>query len=550
MSVAAELLSLPLDGLAEPARPLHLRGATSHRFLSDPDTRRSERRDELKVRALRTLRAADLPPHDHPAERCRYAAFAGQEPHELRGDRVVPRWHPASVTTGEYPVRCVLEPASEPKTCSRCWIEQKADALELCRSARAWRCEVDNYVAIRPMECRTRICPDAEASRANRIANVYAAAFEATAPGRRKVLVLTTTNVPDGELAGEIDAYQHLYIRRLRRNPLIRGGRCRNTRPGGAPFHRCPSAHEPLCTALVCAEACGRRRCDHRVVEGCGLERCRHRKRCATCRDAKRCVHRLHRRERNCPAFRHPVALRGGAYSIELTYNAFDRTWHVHAHVPCDSSFLDGEERAEAWRKATRGAGWITHLKEIADRERDRRGRSLADALKYVTKLRPIIDTRRPEVLLEFMLATRGRRLVNGFGTWRGVKVPERDETEEMIEVADPHNEFLMTKLERICPGGDHLAQWTPIGTVPRIETFFVGSKQTWRPSRTRREVAATLGVDPAFPGWPEIEDAMQQRTRTGRYSRLWRRRDPLPALALEPVTPAAPEDPQGRLFR
>jgi hypothetical protein len=266
--------------------------------------------------------------------------------------------------------------------------------------------------------CRSRACPYCERRRAARLLERFDAIIETVAAKDRSYLVTTIRSV--NRLADGWKLIDRTWSR-FRRRPLLRGGRCRWRARDGSPGHKC----------------------DHRrpgwLHPGC-------------------------RADRNCRRFRH-LPVRGGVVAHEVTYHhdgmwmtdkedreylhrcppeceGRARPWHPHLNVIMDAPFILQAEIADTWRALTcpdpvhqrRGycppecdlgspLVWIEQVKPGTSR----------DTIKYVTKSADLISGDEPWPMAEFLLASRGRRMVRGFGSFFGVSFDEEESTEEQV---------------------------------------------------------------------------------------------------------------------
>jgi hypothetical protein len=307
------------------------------------------------------------------------------------------------------------------------WLWGQALALGDCKHMRAFReAQCGQHVVI-PMSCQTRVCPDCSRARAERIVRAVGAILEQVDGRRRSFMTLTVRNTAD--LRDGFRALDRAFAA-LRGRPIFRGGRCRMRTRAGKPFHPCASTS---CTRW------GRGR---------------------------------HRADRNCPDFRHR-AVAGGARFDEVTFNLAARTWHPHAHLLLDAPYIDQHELADAWRAITctdphhRRAGWCpsecTAGSSVVDVRRVD-PRTVREAVKYPTKVALLIAGDDPTQLVEFLVATRGRRMMRGFGSFYGVELlnEELPEPETVVKrVASGEHDhagrpiFRRYTLPRFCPHCD-----------------------------------------------------------------------------------------------
>ena len=211
-----------------------------------------------------------------------------------------------------------IELTDGPTGGNRRWLWRRGAALRDCRTMRAFREAQCGQYEVVPVSCRCRVCPDCERSRAARVMRVVAAILEQVPVDRRSFVVLTIRNMT--ELRAGLAALGRAYSS-LRRRPLFRGGRCRWRTRDGRPGHPCSSS---FCTRWTIGR---------------------------------------HRRDRNCPDFRHKPVLGGGRFD-EVTFNLKERTWHPHTNLLLDAPWLLRAELSDTWRAITcpdpahRRAGW------------------------------------------------------------------------------------------------------------------------------------------------------------------------------------------------
>lgn len=125
---------------------------------------------------------------------------------------------------------------------------------------------------------------------------------------------------------------------------------------------------------------------------------------------------------------RHRKAFRtqcgGGAYGIETTHEGHG--YHVHLHVLVECDWWDQAEISREWF-ACLTLEWRARINQV--QPASHRGRAIvyiqeADArvahefCKYIAKGSSFI--RDPYVIAEYLRSTKGRRLFEAFGSWRG----------------------------------------------------------------------------------------------------------------------------------
>jgi len=107
----------------------------------------------------------------------------------------------------------------------------------------------------------------------------------------------------------------------------------------------------------------------------------------------------------------------GGAAVCEVQYNTIERQWHPHLHVVIQARYLYWKTLRELWFK-------ITGDSYIVDIQKGNNHKNAAYYLaSYVAKPVPKELQQRPDLLSQLIVAFKGRRLVNTFGTWRGFRL-------------------------------------------------------------------------------------------------------------------------------
>jgi hypothetical protein len=126
-------------------------------------------------------------------------------------------------------------------------------------------------------------------------------------------------------------------------------------------------------------------------------------------------------------------AVLGGVYIEEVTYNAQDGTWHVHAHLIVDSSLSPEQlmpRLRQLWQEVT-GDSYIVDVRPLYGVDLDA---ALREACKYTAKLSGIVYS--PALVGEFSSYANRRRMVIPFGSCYGAaaELAELD-TDEGAEV-------------------------------------------------------------------------------------------------------------------
>lgn len=154
----------------------------------------------------------------------------------------------------------------------------------------------------------------------------------------------------------------------------------------------------------------------------------------------------------------------GGVWFLEVKLDAIGDRWHPHLHVICEGFHVAQKLLANAWHEVT-GDSYIVDIRAIDDLAR--RARYVA---KYATKpLHPGVAA-QPAKLDEFVVAIKGRRIYQCFGTWakavRRVKTEPR-KLESLGHVSILHSDAL---------AGDPTAIFhmrNLHGRFPRLRTAF-----------------------------------------------------------------------------
>jgi len=225
------------------------------------------------------------------------------------------------------------------------------------------------------------------------------------------------------------------------------------------------------------------------------------------------------------------AVVRGGVSSVESPWQQASRSWNLHVNLLLDAPWILQSQMREAWRAATcneirrserraegkhgrvpkcqhhhdtegrsvdgcRGASWVWVETIHSQPGTPERTKDLREVFKYVTKgfLGPDggpAAELESDVVGEVLLATRGRRLVNGFGSLRGVRDDDRldeleGETLTLEEVGIPD----LVGLPRTCPFCARAALWELAIEVPRRDCTRAGTDNalTWYPPPIRRE--------------------------------------------------------------
>lgn len=113
---------------------------------------------------------------------------------------------------------------------------------------------------------------------------------------------------------------------------------------------------------------------------------------------------------------RHPTLKRyfeSGAWFLEIKLDKAGVLWHPHLHViQVGPDRIPHREISQAWLSIT-GDSFVVDVRAIPDRQKQ-----VQYVTKYATKPLATEVTRHPALLQEFVVAIKGRRLYQCFGTW------------------------------------------------------------------------------------------------------------------------------------
>lgn len=107
----------------------------------------------------------------------------------------------------------------------------------------------------------------------------------------------------------------------------------------------------------------------------------------------------------------------GGAAFLEVKRSKDGNRWHPHLHLIVKGKFLPAKILSQLWHAIT-GDSYIVDIRLIRDR---------ASAVAYITKYctKPIDSNvyESQDRLIEAMQSMHGRRTINTFGDWRGLRM-------------------------------------------------------------------------------------------------------------------------------
>jgi hypothetical protein len=388
-------------------------------------------------------------------------------------------------------------------------LEELANRIDACRGGSAFRDAGCGGYLVRPHSCHVRGEPDCERARSARLVARFAELADEMA--RPRFWTFTLVNVAPGELGLGIDVLLDA-LAHLRRRAIFRGGPCRAEHRGRAFDDVDTSVHHAFSREV---EPCSHPRHSRQAAEAGSC-------RCARCIEVEIVSDGYRVTANGCPRCIHaPVA--GGVYSIEATWNQERGDWHPHAHLLVDAPWIGWAEMRDAWRAVScdairraerrragvpgpippcphhadekglatdgcRGASvvWVEDVRGAPGSEA--RLAAVRETLKYVSKGlldpegRPLPGA-GPGEIAELLLATRGRRLVSGWGSFRRVHDSEDEPLDPAEYLVGPDVLPSMQGLPRRCPlcGGEAL--WEPPIEVRRLACRpGRGGLLTWQP--------------------------------------------------------------------
>lgn len=119
--------------------------------------------------------------------------------------------------------------------------------------------------------------------------------------------------------------------------------------------------------------------------------------------------------------------VRGGFYNLEVTNEG--KGWHLHLHALVDCDYLSQKDLSEAWRKATRGNGYIVRVYDAREKS------YLKEVTKYAVKGSQLASWTGEEIS-DFIHALDGVRTFGVFGSCFGRRAEYKAELEKMRDGA------------------------------------------------------------------------------------------------------------------
>ena len=128
-------------------------------------------------------------------------------------------------------------------------------------------------------------------------------------------------------------------------------------------------------------------------------------------------IYRSFRLLRQKPPIRN--CLRGGVFFLELTLNRDTTQWHPHLHILFSGQYLPVELVRKHWHRIT-GDSYVVDVRAVANKDV-----AAAYVTKYVSKQIPAHIYFDPDALDEAVLALRGVRQFQTFGTWKKFRLAD-----------------------------------------------------------------------------------------------------------------------------
>jgi len=153
----------------------------------------------------------------------------------------------------------------------------------------------------------------------------------------------------------------------------------------------------------------------------------------------------------------------GGIYSLEVTYDEVNRTWHPHLHILTQGTFFDQKMLSGLWKTVT-GDSPVVDIRAVKSKKHVAKYVS-----KYVTKPDEVA-TWDDDVLWEYMQAIRGRRLFHTFGCLHNISV--KDEKRTIKEKIGRGYASIGVLCRRLTSGCEHAAM---------LFAYLQHAPKTWR---------------------------------------------------------------------
>lgn len=174
-------------------------------------------------------------------------------------------------------------------------------------------------------------------------------------------------------------------------------------------------------------------------------------------------------------------AVDGGAAFLEIKH---EKQWHPHLHCIIEGRYLDQKRLSAAWYAIT-GDSMIVDIRAI-----DQQGTRLKYVAKYASKPLDPTVTKTPRWLDEAIVALKGRRMIQSFGSWYGV-VSDEDSLDSIASTL----------------GGK--AIWRQVGTLPDVWRRAVNGDARMVSILTALRRTVPLATNPQPPPeWDSVNQA------------------------------------------
>lgn len=172
--------------------------------------------------------------------------------------------------------------------------------------------------------------------------------------------------------------------------------------------------------------------------------------------------------------------VKGCIVALEVTYNCEEKTWHPHLNVLMDGEYFPFQELNLAWREATGECGRTSYIRAANEA-------TVFELIKYVTKISDLLDD--ATALDEFLTASFGRRLIRTYGSFRGLKLSDEENPQELGKCPD-------------C-GPNHPVEVVQLGYVQPYQLSFDFEKGVFRVARSSLEIDRAMREATEFaPGF------------------------------------------------
>lgn len=156
--------------------------------------------------------------------------------------------------------------------------------------------------------------------------------------------------------------------------------------------------------------------------------------------------------------------MRGGVWFIEVKLDRCANRWHPHLHLIVEGEFISAKTLSRRWYEVT-GDSYIVDIRAI-DNLRER-ARYVA---KYATKPLDSTVVHHPAKLDEFVVAIKGRRLHQCFGSWARKtatsKAPRSKTIRRLASVSSTHENAVAGDVEALIIMHRAYAQWPSLAVA------------------------------------------------------------------------------------